>query len=143
MADLTRVRDLSKKKVKSFFAATFTEGRDGVTAASANHLLAKLPRGCLVTTAYVFTHTVSDAATSAAITLGTTSGGTQIMSAGNLKTAGKTGTASAMIDTGTGVDLWMNLTFSGAAADVAKYAVVVEYMEPAKASGDLTDVTRL
>ena len=40
--------------------------------------------------------------------------------------------------TGTGAELWLNTTITGAATAVAKYLVVVEYLEFNKATGEYT-----
>ena len=143
MTDLTRLNDNFQKKSICVLVAPLIEGTDTtggeIAAATANHLLANLPADSYIQAAYVFTETVSDAATSAALTLGITSGGTTIMTSGNLKTAGKTGTVnSSFLNTGTGVEVWANLTYTGAATAVGKYRIIVEYVEHTKDTGEYT-----
>lgn len=149
MADLDYTRKLKthEKKGKSVMVTTATFGTDtdvgDVPAASNSLKLGILPPNAHITAAYVFTKTVSDAATSAAVTLGSASANTSIMTAGNLKTAGKTGTAGAMQDTGTGMELWANIAIAGAVtADVGEFDVVVEYTEYDLGTGDLTRMTQ-
>lgn len=138
MTDLTRNSGANQKKAVSVFAATIEEGENGVAVGAGNYQLANLPYDAIITNAYVFVQTVSDAATSATATLGTASGGTQILSAGNLKTAGKVGTFTGYSDTGTGKELWLNIAVTGAAAAAAKFVVVVEYLEHTKNTGEYT-----
>lgn len=141
MADLSRYNNAFKKKLASVMTFELNEGTDKgeIEAATANHLVGYLPAHAIVTGAYVFTKTVSDAATSTAAKLGTASGGSQILSAGNLKTAGKTGTFTGHSDTGTGVPVYLGLTYTGAATEVGKYVIVIEYLEYTKNSQELTN----
>lgn len=138
--NLTRYNGAHQKKAESIFAVELEVGTQpgDVAAASGSYLLGRLPANCLVENAYIFTKEVSDAATSAAATLGTAEGGTQLMTAGNLKALGKTGTAAAMQDTGAGKELWLNLTFTGATTAVGKFMVVLKYLEYTKTTGELT-----
>ncbi len=143
MTDLTRLNDNFQKKGICIMAAPLIEGADvdngEIAAATANHLLANLPKDAYITGAFVFTETVSDAATSAVLTLGASSGATDIMTAGDLATAGKTGTVnSSFINTGTGLEVWANITITGAATAVGKYRVIVEYIEHTKDTGEYT-----
>ena len=139
MTDVTREGNYFKKKQTSYFAGEIVEGEGSVVQGSGNYQLANLPAGVLITNAYVFVRTASDAATSAAVTLGTASGGAQILTGANLKTAGKQGTFAGMSDTGTGKQLWLNVAVTGATSVDAKYLVVVEYLEPSKVTGELTN----
>lgn len=138
--DLTRYNESCQKKSVSVMVAPITEGTGNgeISAATANHLIAKLPAKSHITNAYVFVATASDAATSAAATVGTASGGAQILSAVNLKTTGKQGTFAGMTDTATGVDVYLNLTYTGAATNVGRYRVVIEYLEYTKNTGEYT-----
>ena len=140
MTDLTRLNDTHKKKSISVMVAPLKEGvaNGEVAAATANHLLGLLPPDAIITNAYIFVHTVSDAATSYAATLGTASGGAQILTGADLKVAGKQGTFVPGVSTLTGKDLWFNGTVTGAATTVGVYSVVVEYLELNKSIGELT-----
>ena len=140
MTDLTRTGTYHQKKTTSYFAGQVEEGADGVAVGAGNYLLANLPSHSLIVNAYVFVETASDAATSMTATLGTASGGTQVLSAGNLKTAGKVGTFTGVSATTTGKELWLNLAKTGAATVNAKFIVVVEYLEYTKRSGELTNI---
>jgi len=107
---------------------------------SQSYRIANLPEDSLIVNAYIWTKGVSDAATSAAVTLGTTEGGTQIMTAGNLKAAGKSGTFTGVSDTGSGVPVWFNATITGASTNVGEYVVIVEYIEYTLKTGEYTNV---
>ncbi len=128
-----------QKKSISVFAGAIVEGAE-VDENAGNHLLANLPADSIITNAYVFVQTVSDAATSASATLGTASAGAQLLTGANLKTAGKQGTFVGQVATGTGVELWLNVSKSGAKTAVAKYVVAVEYLEFTKNTGEYTKV---
>ena len=139
--DKTRVGTLAQKKSIAVFSGVLTEGEE-ILAASGNYLLAKLPPESVILDASIFVKTASDAATSAIATLGTAEGGTQILSAANLKTAGKVGTFTGRSATGTGVDLYLGITISGAATAVGEYIVIIEYLEYEKNTGEYTEITR-
>lgn len=141
MANLTRYNNAFKKKLTSVMAMVISEGSEkgNIDAASGNHLVGILPPDAIITDAYVFVKSASDAATSASAKLGTDSGGSQILSAANLKTAGKQGTAASASATGTGKEVWLGLTYSGAATEVGEYVVVIEYLEYTKNSQEMTN----
>lgn len=140
MTDLVRAKSYAQKKSECFFAGEVTEGSQSfeISAATGNHLLANLPPDSIITDAYIHVKTASDAATSAVGTLGTASAGTEILSAADLKSAGDEGTFTGQSLTGTGVELWMGLTVTGATTEVGEYIVVVEYLEYTKKSGEYT-----
>lgn len=138
MANLTRNDKFYQKKSVSVFTGRLVEGEDGVRAETVNYKLANLPADSLITNAYVLVETASNAATSAAATLGTAEGGSQLLTAVNLKTLGKQGTFAGIKSTGTGVELWLNTVITGAATAAAKYLVVVEYLEHTKTTGEYT-----
>lgn len=140
MANLTRYNNAFKKKLVSAMAFVLAEGTDKgeIAAASDNHLVGLLPADAIITDAYVLVKTGSDAATSAVATLGTASGSSAIMSAADLTTPGATGTFTGKIGTGTGQEVWLGLTYTGAATEVGEYVVVVEYLEYTKNSQELT-----
>ncbi len=99
--------------------------------------VAALPANCLVTNAYFFNLVQSNAATTDVLTMGTAESGTQLVSAGDAKAAGKTGTAAAMFSTGTGVDVWVKHTVTGAKT-AGETVAVVEYLELDKTNGEYT-----
>lgn len=144
--DMTRSNDFMKKKSICLFAGEVNEGADVLAGeipagTNANYLLANLPENAIITNAYIHVETGSNAATSATATLGTTEGGTQILSAGNLKTTGKQGTFTGQSLTGFGKSLYLGVTYVGAATNAGKFKVVVEYVEYRKDSGELTRIT--
>tara|TARA_R110002012_G_C11625243_1_gene609385 strand:+ start:1462 stop:1893 length:432 start_codon:yes stop_codon:yes gene_type:complete len=140
MADISRYNNAFKKKLSSTMAFALKEGTDKgqIEAATANHIVGYLPENAIVTGAYVFVKTASDAATSASAKLGTASGGTQIMSSANMKTAGKQGTFTGHLDTGSGTPVYLGVTYTGAATEVGEYVVVIDYLEYTKNSQELT-----
>lgn len=140
MADISRYNNAFKKKLATAMAFVVKEGTDkgNIEAASANHLVGYLPENAIITNAYIQVKSTSDAATSASAKLGTASGGSQILSAANLKTAGKQGTFGTQADTGTGTPVYLGVTYSGAATAVGEYVVVIEYLEYLKNSQELT-----
>lgn len=140
--DMTRSGEFAQKKSICVFAADITEGTNvsegQVPAATGNFLVGKLPPDSVITNAYVHVITAGDAATSATAKLGTTEGGSEVLSAANLKTLGKQGTFTGQVHTDTGVDLYLGLTVTGAATNVAHYVVVVDYLEYQKNTGEYT-----
>lgn len=141
--DKTRYGEMAQKKVSSVFAAELSFGTadENVALATGHYLVAKLPPEAVITNAYVHVVTASDAATSAVATLGTAEAGTQILSAANLKTAGKQGTFTGQSLTTTGVDVYLGITLTGAAT-VGKFLVVIEYLEYSKNTGEYTQISR-
>ena len=138
--DMTRMNNNFQKKSICVMACAVKEGTSNgrVPAASDNLLLGKLPPDAIVSDAYVFVLTASDAATSAAATLGTASAGAQLLTGVNLKTLGKQGTFVPGVKTLTGKDVWLNTTYTGAATNVGDYMIVVEYLEYKLTTGNLT-----
>lgn len=145
MADLRREKRFFQKKQECFFAGEVNEGTENgeIAAASDNHQLVNLPPDAIITDAYIHVETASDAATSAVATLGTASGGSQILSAGDLTTTGDQGTFTGQSLTGSGVTVWLGLTYTGAATNVGKYKVVIEYLEYRKNTGDYTQIPNI
>lgn len=140
--DKTRVSTFFQKKSECFFAAEINQGTDDneIAETTGNYLIANLPADAVITNAYVHVKTASDAVTSATATLGTTDGGSQIVSAANLKTTGKQGTFAGQSLTGLGKELYLNVTVTGAATAVGQFIVVVEYLEYRKNTGEYTRV---
>lgn len=139
MTDLTRKLNSMQKKSLSVMAVLIVEGEE-VDENAGNHLLANLPADSVITNAYIVVQTASDAATAATATLGTASAGAQLLTGANLKTLGKQGTFVPGVSTGTGAEVWLNVTKTGAKTAVAKYLVVVEYLEYTKNTGEYTAV---
>lgn len=145
MTDLRREKRFFQKKSECFFAGEVNEGTENgeIAAANGNHQLVNLPPDAIITDAYIHVETASDAVTSATATLGTASGGTEILSAGDLKTTGDSGTFTGQSLTDSGVTVWLGLTYVGAATNVGKYKVVVEYLEYRKNNGDYTQIPNI
>lgn len=143
--DITRSGAFAQKKSISVFAADIVEGTSlvegEIPAATGNFLIGKLPPDSVITNAYVHVITAGDAATSATAKLGTAEGGSEVLSAANLKTLGKQGTFTGQVHTDTGVDLFLGLTITGAATNVAHYVVVVDYLEFTKHTGEYTQIS--
>lgn len=141
----SRARKYNQKReavqfVAELIVGTAADAMNGVIpGTSYNELLGKLPPNSLITNAYVFVRTASNAATSAAFTLGTADGGAQLLTGVNAKTLGKQGTFVGFLDTGTGVSIYLNRTITGAET-TGRYIVVVEYLEYNKVTGELTDI---
>lgn len=143
---MRRENRFNQKKQECRFAIDIKEGTESYELALGNgdHQLANLPPNAVITDAYSHVKVVADAATSKVATLGTTEGGSEIMSAADLKAAtGETGTFTGQSDTGTGVTLWLGLTVVGAETAVGQYVIVVEYLEYEKNTGDYTTIPNL
>ncbi|UOF80212.1 hypothetical protein [Caudoviricetes sp.] len=142
---MTRAKKFNQKREPSIFVAELKVAAaenlmtGDIAGVTGNNLLGILPANSIITNAYVFVRTVSNAATSAAATLGTADGGAQILTGINLKTAGKQGTLVGAVDTLTGVGIYLNRTITGAES-AGNYFVVVEYTELTKTNGELTNV---
>lgn len=138
---LVREGTLCQKKTKSYFADTINEGTDNgdVAVAGGDFLLGYLPPNCIITAANIHVVTASDAVTSSTGTLGTTEGGSEILSAADLKSAGDEGTFTGESLTGTGKPLYLGITkVGGNGTAVGETVVVVEYLEYTKKSGEYT-----
>lgn len=143
--DKTRENDFMQKKGVCLFAGEVNEGTEDAqipAGTSEDYQLANLPPEAVITDAFVHVVTASDAATSAVATLGTTEGGSEIASAIDLATVGEQGTFTGQSATGSGVPLWLGVTYTGAATNVGEYIVVVEYIEYNKNTGEYTKITR-
>jgi hypothetical protein len=133
-----------QKKSNCFFAGEVVEGTESYEidgTASGNFKLANLPPNAVVTDAYIHVEAASDAATTNVATLGTTEGGSELLSAANLKTTGVQGAFTGQFLTGTGKPLFLGTTVTGAATNVGKYIVVVEYLEYRKNTGEYTKIS--
>ncbi len=144
MADLTRLLDGFQKKTKCIFSVLLVEGTDTdqgeIVTGDSNHLLALLPPNALITEAYIAVEVVGDDTTTQVGSLGSASGGAQILSAADLQTLGKEGTFVAGVNTGTGMELWFNAANgTDDSTNVGKYRVFVEYIEYEKNTGEYTN----
>lgn len=108
-----------------------------VGAVTETFQLFNLPPNALITNAYTFNVVQSNAATTDVTIMGTAENGTQIMSAGDAKAAGKSGTFAGMSSTGTGVTVWAKHTVTGAKT-AGETVFVVEYLELEKTNGEYT-----
>lgn len=140
MTDLTRNNNTHQKKSICVMSAPIIEGTEvgEITAVDADHLLGLLPQDAVIIDAFVWVHTVSDAATSAAATVGTTEGGSELVTGVDLTTLGRQGTFVPSVETLTGKDLWLGIDYTGATTAVGVYTVIVEYIEFNLNTGDLT-----
>lgn len=146
MANINKTRQNNYMQKKGFclFAAEVIEGIEAaqIASGSGNFVLANIPKDAVITDAYIHVETVSDAATTNVATLGTTEGGSEILSAADLKATGKEGTFTGQSLTTTGKPLFLGITTTGAATNVGKYIVVVEYVEYTKNTGEYTTITK-
>jgi hypothetical protein len=133
--DLIREGTFNQKRENRYLVCRLPFSVVGAT--TEDFKLAHLPANSLIVDAYFFTTTVSNAATTDVLTMGTTEGGTQLVTAGNAKTAGRTGTAAAMQNTGTGVTVWVRHTVTGAKT-AGESIAVIEYVEIDKTGGEYT-----
>jgi len=143
--DLRLQNEAFQKKSTSYFAIFLEEGTDdnNLPLGDGDHQLCDLPPNSIITDAYVHVNTVGDMATSGVATLGTASGGSEIMSAADMDAAtGKTGTFTGQSETDTGVTVWLGITIVGAQTAVGKYYIVIEYLEPEKKTGEYTKIPR-
>lgn len=130
--NLTRYQEVVQKKSQCVLAIPVSKERfetEDIAIASDSFLSAILPPNAVITDAYVSVKGASDAATSATVELGTTKGGTEILAAVDVKVTGVAGTLVGKLDTGSGQEVWMDLTYSGATTDPGDFTVVVEYTE--------------
>ena len=137
--DITRKDKLAQKRSISVFANLLREGEE-IAGASDNYLLANLPANAVIIDASIQVLVGSDAATSAVATLGTTEGGTEILSAADLTTVGAEGTYTGDSATDTGVQLFLGVTTVGATTEIGKYVVRVDYVEYDKSTGEYTQL---
>lgn len=130
--------NFNEKRESRFISAKLTFALAG--AATDSHLIAKLPPNAIITDAYIFATVASNAATTDVVTIGTTQNGTEIMSAGNAKTLGKTGTFTAQTaTTGPGREVWVRHVVTGAKTAGELYAVI-QYIEVDRTNGEYTPV---
>lgn len=136
---VTNLFNAHQKKQKSYFAVELDVTNSDVGLVTKTLLLANLPANAILTDAFIFRTTASDAVTSATIKLGTTDGGAEIMAAADLKGTGAVGSLVAKQSTGSGKGVYATLTITGAQT-ACKFTVVIDYLEPTKFTGELTRV---
>lgn len=103
-------------------------------------LAVNLPEQSLIVGAHVIVEEASNAATSAAITVGTGEGKTDIITTADLKAKAVTSDVELAIATGSGTPLVVGLEYVGAVTNVGKAQVIVEYIEYTKNSGEYTKI---
>ena len=135
MKDVTRIDGFMQKKGVCYAVIRLDEEVYKEFDAADNYKVANLPPRTIVTDAYVHTFTASDAG---AVTLGTTEGGTEILSAGDSTTLGKSGTYTGQVHTNSGTPLYMSIA---APATQGDFVAVVEYIEYTKSTGEYTKIT--
>lgn len=99
-----------------------------------NFLVGYLPNQAIINDAFIWTSIASDAG---AVTVGTTEGGTEILSAGDSAILDESGTFTGKSGTGTGVPIFVNLAV---APTVGVFNVIIEYIEFTLSTGDLTKI---
>lgn len=136
----THAEVAQKKEVRVFSYPLSKElfESEGMTVATGNILVAHLPANAVITDAYVSVKKISNAATTALVSLGTAKAGKQLLADANLKTLGVKGALVAKADTGSGTPLWLRVEFTGAVTDPGTAAVVLEYTEYELNSGEYT-----
>ena len=132
--DISRVGGTHKKKSKSLMAFYVEPECVELIGTDTNLLIGYLPPHATIVNAYVFGE---EAGTANVTTVGTTEGGTEILSAGDLGAAGVTGTFTGVSGTGSGVPVYVGLA---AAVSDQVAAVVIEYDEYLLNNGDLTQI---
>lgn len=134
--DVTRLNENFQKRTRSLMTINVGPSQlKDYQDATNNYLVGYLPADALITQAYVFTGVASDAG---ALTLGTSEGGTEILSAGDTATPGQSGTFTGRTQTGTGKEVHMTL---GAAATTGAFVVFIEYSEYLLNTGELTRIS--
>lgn len=134
--DNTRIDNYHQKKDDCKAIIRVSEAEYTEFLAAGNFKVALLPPRAVITDAYVHTFVASDAL---GVTVGTTEGGTEVLSLGDTATLGKTGTFTGQSHTGTGVPLFMTVA---AGVTVGDFIVVVEYCEYTKNTGEYTKISR-
>lgn len=144
MANLnaTRQGEIAQKKMQGALVINlndqFYADVGQTTNVTQNFLIAELPADAVITNAYIDVRTVSDAATSATVQLGTAEAGAQIMAATTIKTAAVAGSLVGKLSTGTGQKVYMRVVLSGATTTLGNTYVVLEYTEYNKNTGEYT-----
>ena len=136
--NVTRIGKAHMKKTLSLMAiAIGADQAADFNDASGNYLVGYLPPNAIIRDAVVLTKVISDAAT---VTVGTTEGGTEIMSAGTTAAVGITGTFTGESDTNTGKPVYVAL---GAVVTTGDVRVIISYDEYDLNNGDMTLVDNI
>jgi len=134
--DTTRCGSTHRKKTLSLMTIVIdAEAYKDYQDASGNYLAGILPPDALITDAYVFT---AAASSGGAVTLGTTEGGTEILSLGDSALVGESGTFTGKSLTTTGKEVFMGLA---APVTSGSFVVFIEYSEYLLNCGDLTKIS--
>jgi len=128
---ITREGTFAQKKCMSYFAELVEEQDAG------NYLIGRLPPDCKIVECSAMTETASDAA-AYDITLGSTEGGTELMTAADGTAAGETSSLAAPILTGTGMDVFMGVAVTTPGTKNGKVIISITYLEYTKKSGEYT-----
>lgn len=126
-----------KRDINVFFAEI---DYDEVLVSGDIYQMAMLPPECIVLSAVVLPVVTNNAGTSAAFDLGF-SGGAELISAGDWKTAAGTDIPSTLvpIHLPTGETLTLKITYGGTAPTAGKAFIYVEYLEYEQCTGELTN----
>ena len=132
--NITRVGNTHEKKGVSQMVFSVGESNYETVADAGNFLVGYLPNQAIINNAFVWTSVASDAGV---ITVGTTEGGTQILSAGDSGVTEESGTFTGKSGTGTGKPIYVSIA---SAPTTGAFSVVIEYIELTLSTGDLTKI---
>lgn len=135
MPDVTRNSSFMQKRNVSIMTILVDDSTRSEFPAAGPYQVANLPPDALIVNAYVHTMSASSAAT---VTLGTTSGGSDILSGGDVDSIPGEGSFGGKAHTGTGKPVYMGL---GGAATTGSFVAVIEYIEYKKNTGEYTRIT--
>lgn len=139
----TRYGETAQKKtsrVMVFELNDDTMKDNGLTVAAGtfDFLVATIPANAVLTAAYVTVRKAANSATTATVAVGTAEGGAQVLAATDIKTVAVAGTIVAKRFTGTGQAIYARVVATGATTSIGDVAVVVEYTELDKNTGEYT-----
>lgn len=145
LVNATYVGTAAQKKVVriacfSVSKELFTELNMPVGPLKSALLAVNIPEQSLIVGAHVIVEEASNAATTAAITVGTGEGRADLITTADLKAKGVTSDVELAVQTGTGLPLVVELEYVGAVTNVGKAQIIVEYIEYTKNSGEYTQV---
>lgn len=111
----------------------------GTTAAGTQHyLIGRLPADSVLVDAYINVESVTTAATSSQVKVGTAENGAQVLALTSISTVGPAGSLVNKIATGTGQDLYMSVVSTGAISATGRFTVTIAYDEVVKNNGEYT-----
>lgn len=142
--NMTRYGESAQKKTRSLFTVEvdqdFYDYADYTLAAgTTNYLVGNLPPECTIVDAYVTVESVTTAATSAEVTLGTSESGVDLLALTDITSTGVVGDLVGKKRTNTGQPIYLGIKVVGAVSTVGKFLVTVAYDEPTKNNGDYTN----